>query len=615
MAKRASLSKTFVWIILGLLILGLAGFGATNLSGTIRTVGHVGDKYIDVEDYGRALQQEIQAASAQTGQPLSFAQIQAFGLDRAVLNRLVTSRALDNEAAQLGISIGDENLSEQIVQIPAFAGLDGTFDREGYRFALERQGLSEAQFEDRMRDETARTLMQAAIIDGVSMPPAFTDTLIDYFGERRDFTWATLDRDALETEIASPTEDEVTSHYNDNIDRFSLPETKQISYIWLTPDMIIDQVEVDEDALRGLYDERSNQYNQPERRLVERLAFSEETAANDAKAALEVSGTTFEALVNDRGLELSDVDLGDVTEQELEDAGETVFAAEVGDIVGPVPSPLGPALFRINGVLPAISTSFEDARAELQVALAADRARRLIETQATSIDDMLAGGSTLEEVAADTDMEFGKIDWFAGIGEGIAAYVSFEEAATSLTEDDFAEVIGLEDGGMFAMQLDNVLPQRPAPLVDVRRDVVADWEAGQLATKLRAQAEALLPQIRGGADFAEVSLDAIPEENLIRSNFVAGTPPEFMSRVFEMKPGDVDIVDSDGAVIIVRLESIAPPEDSEEITALYDGVQEQTSQALAQDIFEIFARDVQLRGQPQIDQRAINAVNANFQHQ
>lgn len=615
MAKRLSLSKTFVWIILGLLIVGLAGFGATNLSGTIRTVGSVGDKYIDVEDYGRALQQEIQAAQAQTGQTFSFAQVQAFGLDRAVLNRLISTRALDNEAAQLGISIGDENLSEQIVQIPAFTGLDGKFDREGYRFALERQGLSEAQFETRMRDETARTLLQASIVTGVSMPTTFADTLIGYIGERRSFTWTTLDRTSLEAPLATASEDDITAHYDANIDRFSLPETKQISYVLLTPDMILDQVEVDETALRELYDARSDQYDQPERRLVERLVFSDETAANEAKAALEVSGTTFEALVEDRNLTLADIDLGDIAKRELDAAGDVVFAADVGDIVGPAASPLGPALFRINGVLPPVNTSFEDARDDLQAALAADRARRLIESEATSIDDMLAGGATLEEVAADTDMEFGKIDWSAGIGEGIAAYGDFEEAAITLSADDFAEVIALDDGGMFAMQLDNVLPQRPAPLVDVRRDVVADWEATQLEAQLRAQAEALLPQIQRETDFAELALDAIPEENLIRSDFVAGTPPAFMPRVFEMEPGETDIVDSDGAVLIVRLDAIAGPEDSADITALYDGVQEQTSQALAQDIFEIFARDVQLRGKPQIDQRAVNAVNANFQHQ
>ena len=412
MAARASLSKTFVWIILALLILGLAGFGATNLSGTIRTVGHVGDKYIDVDDYARSLQQEIRAIEAQTGQALPFDQALSLGLDRAVLSRLVTTRALDNEAAQLGLSIGDENLREQIVQIPAFSGVDGQFDREGYRFLLEQRGMTEARFEESIRDESARTLLQAAMVTGVDMPETFTETLMTYVGQRRSFTWTTLDRSKLETSLASASESQITQHYEENIDRFSLPETKQITYAMLTPDMILDQVEVDEDALRQLYEERANEYNQPERRLVERLVFATDAEASAAMAALEVSGTTYEALVDERGLALADVDLGDVTAQDMGAAGEAIFAADVGDVVGPAPSPLGPALFRVNGVLPAINTSFEDARPDLQEDLAADRARRVIEAQAQSIDDMLAGGATLEEVAAETDMELGQIDWF-----------------------------------------------------------------------------------------------------------------------------------------------------------------------------------------------------------
>jgi len=87
MAKKNSISKTLVWIMLGLLFVGLAGFGATNLSGTIRTIGQVGDKYLDVNQYARNLQQELRAYQAETGTPISFAQAQAAGIDQAVLQR------------------------------------------------------------------------------------------------------------------------------------------------------------------------------------------------------------------------------------------------------------------------------------------------------------------------------------------------------------------------------------------------------------------------------------------------------------------------------------------------------------------------------------------------
>ncbi|MBL6780196.1 MAG: SurA N-terminal domain-containing protein, partial [Rhodobacteraceae bacterium] len=59
-----TLSKTFVWILLAFLIVGLAGFGAINFGGRMNSVGTVGDKEISVNDYARALQNQMNAASA-----------------------------------------------------------------------------------------------------------------------------------------------------------------------------------------------------------------------------------------------------------------------------------------------------------------------------------------------------------------------------------------------------------------------------------------------------------------------------------------------------------------------------------------------------------------------
>ena len=115
-----SFSKTFVWILMGMLIVGLAGFGATSLTGTVRTVATVGDQQVSVDAYYRELQQEIRALEAQTGQTLQSSQITALGLDQQVLRRLIAIAAIDNEVAQIGISVGDENLQQEILNIPAF---------------------------------------------------------------------------------------------------------------------------------------------------------------------------------------------------------------------------------------------------------------------------------------------------------------------------------------------------------------------------------------------------------------------------------------------------------------------------------------------------------------
>ena len=612
MATGKSVSKTFVWIIMGLAMIGLGGFGATNLSGTIRTIGTVGDKHIDVGEYARQLGQEIRAVETRTGQSLPFARVQEIGLDQAVLQRIVSARALDHEASQLGLSIGDAALRDQIIDIPAFQGINGSFDPEGYTFALEQSGTSKAEFETRLREETARTLLQGAMVNGVVMPATYVSTLLNYIGETRDFTWARLASADLKTELPTATGEELQSYFNENIDDFMLSETKRITYVHLSPDALTQGIDIPEEELQAEFDVRIDEYNRPERRLVERLVYLDQESANQAAAALEVAGTTFEALVEERGLTLADVDLGDMDRLSLDGAGEAVFAADVGDVVGPLASDLGPALFRINAVLPAQVTTFEAAKPLLQEILAADRARRLVSTQAQDFDDLLAGGATLEELADETDMVLGTLDWSEGNGEGLGAYVGFAEAARALTSEDFPKVENLEDGGVFAIRLEEELPVRPSEFADARDQVVASWENNQLETRLNEQAEILIPQLQSGTDFAGLGMSPTVEADQTRTGFVTGTPPSFIEGVFKMEVGDVTVVDSFGTVLVVRLDAINPAGENENAAALREQLQAQVSQTLARDLYNIYSRDAVLRAGQNIDPRSLAAVHVNF---
>ncbi|MCV6584680.1 MAG: SurA N-terminal domain-containing protein, partial [Marinibacterium sp.] len=96
--KSGGLGKTLVWILLGLLILGLGGFGVTNFSGSLYSVGQVGDQNLSTDEYARELQAELRAVEAQTGQALPMARAREIGIDQLVLARLVTRAALDQEA-------------------------------------------------------------------------------------------------------------------------------------------------------------------------------------------------------------------------------------------------------------------------------------------------------------------------------------------------------------------------------------------------------------------------------------------------------------------------------------------------------------------------------------
>ena len=611
MAKKSSVGKTAMWIVVGLLFIGLGGFGAVNLSGNIRTIGSVGDKPIAVDTYARQVQQELRAISQQTGSPMSFAQAQQLGLDRAVLQRITRERALDHETTQMGLSIGDETLRDRILEIPAFQGVDGSFDRDGYSQALRSAGLNENEFEVSLREETARQLLQGAILSGVEMPAVYYETLVAYVSEQRDFTWVLFrDNDA---EAAPLTEEGLRAYFDANADSFVLPATKKITYSWLNPTDILDQVDIPEEELRAEYDARADQYNQPERRLVERLVFADQESADQAAAALEVGGTTFEALVQERGLQLSDVDMGDVSIDTLGAAGTAVFEAEVGTVTGPALTNLGPALFRINAVLPEQVVTFEEAEPELRDALATDRAIRLVEAQAEDFDNRLAGGNTVEQLAEQTEMVLGQIDWTIDSSDGIAAYEAFRELAATVTAEDFPKIEQLDDGGVFALRLDEALPERPVAYEDVIDEVTARLTAERSVARLSVEAEAAKAALEAGTSLEDQGLAPRVETDQTRNAFLVNTPRGFTAEVFEMELGDIRILEGTDTVVLVRLDAVHAAGDSAEASALVAQLREQQNQALARSLFDIFADDTLLRAGQNIDPRAVNAVNMNFQ--
>lgn len=614
-AKNAT-SKTLGLILLGLLIFSLLGFGVTNFSGNARDIGEVGTAKLDIDDYFRNIQSEIRAVEAEAGERVTFQQAQAQGLPDAVLARMVVTAALEHEAFDLGISVGDERLAQDIRNIQAFQGSDGSFNREAYAFTLQNAGMNEREFEEDIRAESAATILQGAVLSGTVLPDTYVTTLVNYAAERRNVTWVELGPDRLSTPLADPSDEDLRQWYEANIDRFTRPETRAITYVWVTPEMIVDSVEVDDETLRAAYAERTAEFNQPERRLVERLVFADDAAAQGALDRLTAGELSFEDLVLERGLELADVDMGDVARSDLGAAADAVFAAQAGDLAGPAPTALGPALFRVNAILAAQETPFEEAEPQLRDELALDRARRVIEAQAQGYDDELAAGATLEELAGSTDLQLGQIGWTGAESEGPAAYNAFREAATAMGDGDFPQITSLDDGGVFALRLDDIQPPAPIPLDEVRDRVVQGWTLEAQSAALAAEAETLAARLGEGLTFAALDLQPRTETDLSRNAFTTDLPQGMVQAAFEMSEGETRVLPGQGTgtALLVRLDAITAPDlEGEQAQLLTRLFADQAAQDVAQDLFQALAADIQTRAGVEIDQAARNAVHANFQ--
>ncbi len=612
--KKRKAGSTLVWGLLVLIMLGLGGFGVTNFGGGVSTIGRVGDREIEVDDYTRAFRQQVDQMSRQFGMQMTPEQARAFGVDQQVLQGLVARAALDNETARIGISAGDATLAAEIQKMDAFKGTSGTFDRETYRFALERNNMTETKFETGLRNDIARSVLQGAVVGGFTAPAAYVDTLAAWQGEARSFSVLALSEADLTTPIATPTDADLQAVYDAKIADFTNPEAKRITYAALRPETLAPSMPVEDAAVKAAYDSRISEFMVPEKRLVERLVYPTEDEAKAAKARLDAKTATFEDLVAERKLALTDIDLGDVSRDDLGTAADAVFGLAAPGVVGPVTTDLGPALFRMNAVMAAQETTFDQAKADLKAELQLVAARKAVGDKLEQINDILASGADLEDAAKEAGMELATLDYSTATpSEGIAAFAGFRSAAEALQEGDFPEAVELDDGTIVALRLDEVVPPAPIPFADAKAKVTEAWRADALAKALAARAGEIATKVEGGASLGSFGIVSA-SRNLTRDATLQGLPPDVIKTAFTLTEGKVSVLDVKGFVGLIKLDAITPAATTgEDADALRDSIAVNARRAIAQDAFSLFSDALGVEAGIELDQAAIAAVNARLQ--
>ena len=115
-AMKSKTSKVFAWVIVVLLVLGLAGFGIQDVirSSGSQEIALVGEQKISPDDFIRTIQQEINAISKQVGTKITFQQAKSFGVSQIALQKLLTIAILDQASSDLNISRSNKTLLQFI---------------------------------------------------------------------------------------------------------------------------------------------------------------------------------------------------------------------------------------------------------------------------------------------------------------------------------------------------------------------------------------------------------------------------------------------------------------------------------------------------------------------
>ena len=164
-------SRYFLAAVVITFIASLAYFGATQDRGAQEWVAKVNGEEISATAYQRAHRAAVEQYRQALKERFSEDLVRSLRLQDQVIERLVTERLLQQRAEAEGISVSDDELSDQITRIGAFQE-GGRFSRQRYLQLLARAQLTAAAFEQDFRGELLRQKLQGLVTDGMKVSEA-----------------------------------------------------------------------------------------------------------------------------------------------------------------------------------------------------------------------------------------------------------------------------------------------------------------------------------------------------------------------------------------------------------------------------------------------------------
>jgi peptidyl-prolyl cis-trans isomerase D len=608
-----------------LLVLSFAIWGVGDMaSGFGRDValGRVSGQPIEMQEAQDAMRREMQRLVRALGPQFELDERVRGALARQALDTLVMDRVLKIEAERLGLAVPDAAVRDFVFGLEGFRGMDGRFSRAAFDAFLRNNGLTEAAFLAYVRADLSRQQMTGAVRAGAAVPDALAKPLLRWREETRDAVIVTL-READAPAPPAPTEAALRRFHENNPDRFSTPEIREATVAVMTAERLAREVQVTEAELEAGYEQRRDQFQRAERRQIEQALVPEQAAAAEIAGRWrgEAGLADIAALAEAAGgsaLDLGWVDRAGLPVPEL---AEAAFALPEGAVGNPVQSAFGWHVLRVIAVEPPETRSLAAVRDELLAELAQEKAADIAFERANRVEDALAGGATLEEVARRFDLGLARVTLDAqGNGpDGRAVALPVIQASREpLLRAVFAAVQGAAprlretEAGFVAIEVHAVQPPvlRPYEAVEglVRDAFLAD-------ARRRAQEEraaGLLAATQGGKTLTEAAAEAglsSREIGAIRREPGQGgaVPPELLAPLFELRQGGTTMVPTRDGFAVAQLTAVTVPEPDADPAGLAV-VRREVEQAIAQDLEVQFLSALRARATLTVNQRLMEQL-------
>lgn len=506
---REKTKGTFAWGILIVICVPFALMGLNNYTDNVKEAGLVVVGETEFSQY------DVNQAYEQFKQQYAEMQVPEAILKQQAIEKLISDELLLQHVVSEKLSISDTAVREFIASLQYFQE-DGKFNKKQYEAVLGRQGMSTAQFVNRVRKALLMEQFQKAVTESSFVPKQELAQFFKIQNQTRSIEYSTVKVNAIKKQ---PSQEDIDAYYAAHTSEYQTEEQASIEYIQLTLSDLMQSVTPSDEQVTAYYEENKVLFSKKERRKISHILFAKtkettlEQALEKAKAAKSrLAKEEFASLAK----ELSDDSLtakvgGDLGlfEVGVMEANFEKVAAELvlGEISEPVESAFGYHIITVTELVPAVTKPLEEVKIQVKEAVQRAEAETSFYELGESLTELsFENSDNLQVVAEMLDLPLKTSKLFTRqSGEGIAEEGKIRSMAfsESVLEGNNSEPVELGDDSLVIVRLLKHLPAETKSLVTVKASIELAIQAKQAKELAQENAEKIKQKLLAGSTFKD----------------------------------------------------------------------------------------------------------------
>ena len=445
--------------------------------------------------------------------------IKVFDLKNRALENLISQKVVSQEAKRIGLDITEKEIQDQILSYPAFQ-FNGRFDESRYRSLLGQNRMKPEDFEASIEMELLQKKVRQFLM--TLLPVTDQETLDHYIfsNQKVKISFVKISPDRFKESI-SLDNSSMENYFNENKERYRIPEKIKITYITIDPNKFRDKVLISDQLIKSFYEDNIDLFKQEKQVKARHILFklkrdaSEDETNKVREKALSIlkrarGGEDFSLLAKQHSEGPTGKQGGDLgyfsKGQMVKPFEEAVFNMKKGQISELVKTSFGFHIIKVEDIKEAGTKGLEEVGEQIKETIIKNTSMDLAHEKALSFIDQMPYEVNLAQYAQQHNVQIKHSDYFSQNEplSDIGGDRKLWESVFSLQKNDVSELIELGDK-FFIIQVADKKPSRLSELKEVSDTVKEDFKAHLAMLKAKSVAEEYLDKLRGGKSWNDLT--------------------------------------------------------------------------------------------------------------